>query len=97
MRITYGALGKLAGLTYLQAMLEVKAAPSLRCAIRNANESKIRRQLEWAVRTLATEGVDLSTTVVLRQAKRPSTPSTVPFVKRLIDLANARRGDAAER
>jgi len=84
-RITYAALGKLTGLTRLQALVEIKADPTLLRAVRDANDSKISRQLEWAVRVLVAERAPFGARQVFQKAKLPSTPSTAPLVKRLIE------------
>lgn len=83
-RITYGLLGTMTGLTSGQVMLLVTKDAALRSAFSEANASKVRRQLDWALRQLVLKNARITTVLVFRAAGLPATPTTTPYVKRLI-------------
>ncbi len=86
-RITNPKLGKIANLSEHQVRATLASDKQLVDLIAEQNESKVFRQLEWAVNKLAKTGAPFGPKLVFQTAKLPPTPRTTPFANRLIASA----------
>lgn len=84
-RVSYVKLAAASGLTTSQVRNAVRSSDQLRVEIRQFNETKIERQIQFAVRQLLIEGYQLSLKNVLTRAGLQSTSDIRVIVRRQID------------